>query len=104
MENYDKSAQRVQQFEGSVLNGKYQVDRLLGEGSFGCVHKLKRIKDRDNRIPIVVKASKDAAMLFNEIEALNQVKMYCDANKQNISENIAKSVPVNYGRGLLYIE
>ena len=55
-------------------------------------------------MPIVVKASKDDATLLNEIEALDRVQMYCEANRQNISENLAKSIPVNFGRGHLYIE
>lgn len=28
-----------------TLNGKYRIDRMIGYGSFGCVYRVKNIKN-----------------------------------------------------------
>ena len=66
---------RVKQFQGTRLSKKYTVDRLVGIGSFGNVYKVKNIHDQ-NAKPLVVKASRDAVMLHNEITALDSIHKY----------------------------
>ena len=52
---------------------------------------------------MVVKASKDLQMLWNEIMAIEQIQSYAKANKNNVSQKIADSIPKTYGRGIISI-
>jgi len=102
MNNFE-DVQTVRQFKGTVLQDMYKVGRMLGEGSFGSVHKIKNLHGKD-KYPMVVKASKDASMLHNEIKALDQIHEYMENNLDDISNEVANSFPINCGRGLLYLE
>ena len=58
---------RVGKFEGTVLKSRFQVGRLLGLGSFSKIYKVERSSGVKNSRHMVVKASKDMAMLYHEI-------------------------------------
>ena len=71
--NRQRKYQRVKSFEGSLLQQKYLVERVLGTGSFGTVHKLVDITSgaqTDTQQQMVAKVSTDVDVLYNEIKAL----------------------------------
>jgi len=50
---------------------------------------------------MVVKASKDIPMLYNEIKTIEQIHSYAKENQDNVSKKIADSIPKTYGRGII---
>ena len=67
--------QQAGSLEGAVLMDKYAVGRQLGQGSFGFVHKVKHInqKDAQENKHVVLKASFDLTQLYNEVHALMHI-------------------------------
>ena len=64
----------VKRFEGTILKCRYRVDNLVGKGTFGKVYQLNDVDGLDDGLPpLVVKASKDASMLYNELISLDLV-------------------------------
>lgn len=103
MDNQFSDVQKVKQLEGTVLQDKYMIDRKLGNGSFGTVHKIKSVKAND-KYPLVVKSSSDAVMLYNEITSLDCIQSYLELNEDKIPLRVAYSFPINCGRGMLYLK
>lgn len=100
-------SQMVKSFEGTLLKNKYLVERILGQGSFGSVHKLVDIKSQSNGLiqqQMVAKASTDVEMLYNEITALKQINSYVESQLQSIDPKTANAIPVNCSRGLVYLQ
>lgn len=57
--------------EGTVLQNKFTIDRLIGKGQYGRVYKVVD-SQRKNR-PLVVKISPDYTLLYREIKTISSV-------------------------------
>ena len=98
----ENQMQKVKQFEGTLLQKRFKVERMLGQGSFGNVHKVTDTAAGRDGQPMVAKASTNVEMLYNEIKALEQVSKYAQSHLDQVSLKTAKAIPVNLGRGIVY--
>ena len=68
----------------------YKVGTVLGEGSFGVVYDAIDIKEIKPQ-KMVIKASKEIQIMFNEVQALEQIHKYGQTNDR--FHKIIDSIP-----------
>lgn len=62
------------ELEGTVLNKRFKVGKLIGQGSYG---KVYRVYDLDNlNLPLVMKLSPDYTILYKEIKAIGTISKH----------------------------
>ena len=94
----------MKDIKGTTVLGKYHIDRILGKGSFGIVYKAQILEGFESEKPMVIKASKDLVMLYNEINVIEKIHMYAKNSKEIFSDKVVKSIPCSEGRGILQVD
>lgn len=86
--------------EGTLLNNRYLIGKLIGTGSFGRVYKAYDQKNK--KLPLAVKFSADYMVLCQEIKIIKRIAKHV-ANNTEENSPLRSQIPNVHAKGLVVL-